>query len=289
MVSSPKAILDRVLIVPKEPDLFILNRQWDELGVWIKEPENPHGVAFISHGLIATARQPEILKMRDALVSRGIKVISYDASNHQNYSDGSCDELTWASHLQDLKDVVDWAKDEGHLDNFPKYIVAGRSLGAFVSLQHAANYPEEVSQVIALSPPVTGKKTLKIFEAAFPGWKKDGFITMTDIFNNIVKAPYKRTAKDLKKHNLLKFARKLTMPVLLMDGDYDSTTPHSDVEELFKAIPEGNKTFVTIPYADHYLLEPGDMELVCKTMQDWLAENLPVPSVKKESVRRLEI
>jgi len=289
MVSSAKDIMNRVRLVPQDPDWYIRNSSGKKLGIWFDEPENPRGVAFLSHGTLATARQPEILKIKQALLAQGITVISFDASNHQNYSEGSGEELTWETHLQDLKDVTEWAKDDGYLYLRPKYIVAGRSLGAFACLQHAANNPEEVSHVIALSPPVTGKKTLKIFEKAFPRWEREGFITMTDVFNNIVRTPYKSTAKDLKQHNLLKVAKNLTMPVLLMNGDYDSTTPHSDVEELFKKIPVGNKTFVTIPYADHFLLEPGDMELVCSTMQNWLEENLPIQPSANKAIQQLDL
>src|SRR3989339_161605 len=118
MASSKEKISNRVLIDPKEPDLYIKNRNGKKLGVWVKGPENPRGVAFLSHGQLGTTRDPIILQMRDALISRGVKVISYDASNsycdifncHFNYSEGYAKNLTWSSQYYDLEDVIKWAK-----------------------------------------------------------------------------------------------------------------------------------------------------------------------------------
>jgi pimeloyl-ACP methyl ester carboxylesterase len=64
--------------------------------------------------------------------------------------------------------------------------------------------------------------------------------------------------EDIKKHDLLKGANKLTMPVLLMAGTNDKDTPYSQQEVLFAAIPGSKKKLVKVKNADHSFRDSGD-------------------------------
>jgi pimeloyl-ACP methyl ester carboxylesterase len=58
-------------------------------------------------------------------------------------------------------------------------------------------------------------------------------------------------AEDLKKYDVVAGANKLTMPVLLMAGDNDDSTPYKHQEVLFEKIPSKDKQIIKIHDAQH--------------------------------------
>lgn len=113
--------------------------------------KNRNKLAFLEHGLGARKEYPHMLVLEEFFVKNGYNVVNLDATNSLNASESSTDGITFTSHYDDLKDVVEWAKTQ----NFYKepFALAGQSLGAAACVKYAGQYPTKVNILLFAACP----------------------------------------------------------------------------------------------------------------------------------------
>ncbi len=190
-------------------------------------------LVFIVHGLGGSKDQKHIQTISKAFVEAGFKAVAVDTTTGFGDSEGDTINVSATSYLQDLEDVVSFARTQ---DWFREpFVVAGHSLGGIATLLYANNHPEQVKGIFPMSTVVSGKlwRSGKS-EAKFDEWEAQGY------FLKVSKSMPGRSgkigyglARDLDKIDSLEFAPDIKCPALLIVGSEDPGTTPAMHEMLF--------------------------------------------------------
>ncbi len=107
---------------------------------------------------------------------------------------------------------------------------------------YAEKYPEKVLALAPISTVVSGKLSVEAHKRDgaedFANWEKTGWKEEESRSKPGVmkRLPWSHIA-DRLKYDLLPNVSKLTMPVLLITGENDTSTPPDHVQILFEALP----------------------------------------------------
>ncbi|NQT72229.1 MAG: alpha/beta hydrolase [Chloroflexi bacterium] len=106
--------------------------------------------------------------------------------------------------------------------------IMGRSLGSQSALELATSYPSEIKGLILESGFIQNVRLLKYVGIPLPIPNLESF----------EKAAIKRISE-------------ITMPVLIIHGDLDTTIPHTEAENIYSNIGSSEKKLLTIRGSDH--------------------------------------
>ncbi len=257
--------------------LFIQNRKKQKIAVVLEQPEGVQqtankkvaGLAFIMHGLGAYKEQKQIRTMAQAFLDNSYTVVTFDTTNTFGESDGSLDDATTTNYYEDLMSVIEWAKSQ------PWYIepfcLAGSSLGGICTALYAEKHPERVKGLIPASTVVSGQLTLER-DDTWKEWKRIGYKERVSTSRPWLKAKIKWShMEDRLKYDLMPEVVKLTMPVLLIVGSLDTTTPLEHQKILFDALP-GKKELVVIEGASHTIREEAHLKQLYGYVNEWIGK-----------------
>lgn len=227
------------------------------------------GVAFIAHGLAGSKDQTLITTVSDVLVKAGYLTVRWDMRNTVGESEGSISRASAKSYFNDLEDVVKWASQQSWYQD--PIILVGHSLGALVATIYAEQNPNAIKALIPISSVTSGK--LVIFNAlrpvSFYKWHR-GY---TDLKKAEPKAKIKFSfALKLLKYDTRTLSTNLTMPVLMIVGKNDKSTPVNHQKKLFKLVPSSDKSLEIIPGADHRFTAPNKTEELGRVIYEWVSE-----------------
>jgi len=153
--------------------------------------------------------------------------------------------------------------------------ISGHSMGGYATVRYAEEFPEEVGLIAPIAPVVSGVLTAEAMERYSPGalqkWKEAGvLIKESSGTPGLMKhSPYEAHV-EWQDHDLLPNAQKLTMPVFLLTGTKDTSCPPDHVQQLFDAMPEGDKVFEIVEGAPHTYVGKGDLDQVKHLINNWL-------------------
>lgn len=191
-------------------------------------------------------------------------VVSYDVRGH-----GESDKPAAFTLDDDVNDLAALASVM-HLD---APIVIGFSMGSYIALKTAETYPDLFSKIVLIGTKGGGatSSTQKLEQnAASAGMSQEQIakqivkkvfapqVTFDDIaaFDKEIQSPVKLTASEqaaitasLQNFDLLASANKVTMPALVLTGEYDGINPPAEGKKVADALP--NATFEVIPNAGH--------------------------------------
>lgn len=255
--------------------LFIQNRKEQKVAVIIEEVKPQNGLAFVMHGLGGFKEQPHIKTIAEAFKQNGYSVIRFDTTNTLGESDGSYEEATTTNYYEDLEDVIKWSSDQEWYQE--PFILAGHSLGGISVALFAENYPEKVKAVAPISTVVSGQlsvKTQKKHEPEeFNNWEKTGWSEKASRSKpGMVKRLRWSHIADRLKYDLLPNAGKLIMPVILIVGENDTSTPPEHQIILFEALT-AKKELHIIKGAPHTFQDPKHLAEIKRILNSWI-ENL---------------
>ena len=128
--------------------------------------------------------------------------------------------------------------------------VMGRSLGSVSALEIAYRYQSKIKGLIIESGFSSVIKLLLHLD--FP----IGFLNF----------------KDAEFPNLSRI-RSVTIPTLIIHGEYDTTIPPSEAQALFENSAAKSKQLVTIPGADHNSIMQLGLEHYLKAIKEFLSSN----------------
>lgn len=252
--------------------VFIKNRKNQNVCVVVDEIENPKGIAFVMHGLGGFKEQLHIVLFAEALRESGYFVILFDTTNTLGESDGSYEKATLTNYYEDLEDVIKWAKtQEWYREPF---ILTGHSMGGYCTAFYAENYPQEVLALAPISTVVSGELKAETYKKLFPKefkiWKETGYLIKTSRSKpGVIKKLSWNFVVDSLNHDLFSKIQNLTMPVLLIVGDSDTSTPMKDTKLFFEALI-GPKELHIIKGAPHTFEDKTHLEEIKNIFLDWL-------------------
>lgn len=172
-----------------------------------------------------------------------------------------------------MEDVCNWAQKQSWFVR--PFALSGHSMGGYATVRYAEEYPDTVDLIAPIAPVVSGKLTNEAKERFEPGvlqkWETEGVLVResatTPGLQKIV--PY-AVHLEWQNHDLLPKAGKISMPVFLLTGSLDTSCPPEHVQQLFDAVPEGNKTFEVIEGAPHTYRTPSDLSDLKARLSNWL-------------------
>ena len=191
-------------------------------------------------------------------------VVSYDVRGH-----GESDKPKFFTLEDDAADLAALVKAM-HLK---KPVIIGFSMGSYITLKAAEEYPDLFSKIVLIGTKGGGKTSSTEQaeqEAAASGMSREQAarqmvrrvfapqVTFDEIraFNEEIASPVKLTAaeqdaitKSLQDFDLLESAPKVTIPALVLTGEYDGLNPPEEGKKVADALP--NAKFEVIPDAGH--------------------------------------
>ena len=253
-----------------EQKLFIRNRKGQKVAVLVEQPENSVGLAFVMHGLSGFKEQPHIQAYADAFRENGYTVVCFDTTNTFGESDGSYEDATTTNYYEDLEDVIEWAKSQPWYQE--PFVLAGHSLGGICTALWAEQYPESVKGLAPTSTVVSGKLSTETddYRDTVDEWRRTGWLVQDSTSKpGMIKRLKWSRMEDRLKYDLLPEVYKLTMPVLLIVGEYDKSTPPEHQKILYDKLP-GKKEMHIIKGAEHTFREEGHLKEIKEIFNRWI-------------------
>lgn len=228
----------------------IKNRKNQNIVVVVNETLNQKDLVIIMHGLGGYKEELHIQTFALAFKQSGYTVVLFDTTNALGESDGNYVNATYTNYYEDLEDVLVWVKKQSWYQE--PYVLAGHSLGSYCITRYAEKHPKEIKALAPISTGVSGKLMMEAkAKDAFRNWKKTGWlIEKSSSKPGVMKKLKWSFVGDALKHNILPEAKKLTMPVILIVGSKDKTTPIKHQKMLFNKIP-GKKELHIVKGASH--------------------------------------
>jgi pimeloyl-ACP methyl ester carboxylesterase len=251
---------------------FIQNRKGQRIAVVLERNEQENGLAFVMHGLGGFKEQPHVEMIAQSFFEKGFTVVRFDTTNTFGESAGQYEDATTTNYYEDLEDVITWAKSQPWYQE--AFVLTGHSLGGFCTAQYAENYPARILALAPVSPVVSGQFFIKRYEIDAPQvleeWQRTGYHISESVSKpGTLKKLKWSFIEDGRNYDLLPDAKKLTMPVLLIVGERDDSTPAEFVKFLYDVLP-GPKELHIIKNAPHTFREPAQLEEVRKLFSTWI-------------------
>lgn len=210
---------------------------------------------YLAHGFSDVHDTAHMRALTAAYVTAGFCVIVWDATHSWGRSEGSPEQASFFYHHEDLEDVIEWSKSQPWYRE--QFALAGHSLGGMVAGMYAASHPRQVSSLVLVSPVVSGPALRR--RVVLPVWL------------------WRRKRRHLLEflrsawsYDLLRLARRLTMPVMVVGAGRDLIIPPRLLKRLFMAIPGQNKRLEIVRGARHGFDEPWEMERLELLVHEWV-------------------
>jgi len=246
--------------------LFIKNRKNENISVLIEEQKNQKGLAIAMHGSGGFKEQPQIQIMAEAFGNNGYTVVRFDTTNTLGESDGKYEDATATNYYEDLEDVIKWSEKQEWFEE--PFVLVGHSLGGLCLALYAENYPEKVKALAPISTVVSGKLSLET--EGKDEWKKTGWkVEESKSKPGVIKRLPWSHMIDRQKYDILERVDRLVMPVLLIVGENDTSTPLEHQQILYEALP-GKKELHVIKNAEHTFRKQEELDELKKIFNLWI-------------------
>ncbi|PCI90172.1 hypothetical protein COB18_01920 [Candidatus Kaiserbacteria bacterium] len=253
--------------------VMIKNRKDQKISVLFEKAKNQKGLAFIMHGLGGFKEQDHVRTFGNSFKERGFSIVYFDTTNTLGESDGKYEDATITNYYEDLEDVINWASNQEWYQE--PFCLSGHSLGGICTALYAENFPEKVLAVAPISPVVSGQLSMdasRKFETKdLEEWEKTGWlIKKSSSKYGVIKKLKWSHMTDRLKYDLIPKVDRLTMPVLLLVGENDTTTPPEHIETLYSQIPTDKKEYHIIRGATHTFRESQHLSKIKSLFLAWI-------------------
>lgn len=253
--------------MPKE---FIKNRKGQKVVVLVEENPGQKGLAFVMHGLGGFKEQPHIQTFAEAFKESGYTVVRFDTTNTFGESDGQYEDATITNYYEDLEDIIKWSENQSWY--MEPFCLVGHSLGGICTALYAQQYSERVKALAPISTVVSGKLSLESpsRKENWREWKQRGWEEHESASKpGLIKRLKWSHMEDRLKYDLLKKVEKLTMPVLMIVGQKDESTPVEHQRLLYERLP-GRKEMHIIKGAPHTFREEKHLKEIKSIFKNWI-------------------
>ena len=228
--------------------LFIKNRKQQNIAVIVDKSDNPQGLVFVIHGLGATKEQIQIQNFAKAFLNNNYTVIRFDTTNSFWESDWNYEDATITNYYEDLEDIIARAKKKEFYQG--PFILCGQSLGWICSILYAENSPREVKALAPIATLISGELSQMKYSEDELNRRQETWRQIRARSNGGEKKLKWSHMIDRMKYDVLPMAKALTMPVLMITGDLDTSAPIAHQQLLFDSLP-GKKEFHIVHDAAH--------------------------------------
>lgn len=245
----------------------IQNRKGQNVVVLFEEKENSKGLVIGMHGLGGHKEQSPIKAMAEAFGDNDYDVVRFDATSSFGESDGEYEDATVTNNYEDLEDVIEWCKGQGWFKG--PFVLVGHSLGSLCIILYTEKHPGEVKALVPMSSAIAGKfREKREPSESLEKWKKDGIMITTGYDGRIKRLKWS-FMEDYYNYDILKEIEKVKVPVLLMVGDRDTSTPLEYQQILYDKL-QTKKELHVIKEAPHTFRELEHLEEVKKILNLWI-------------------
>ncbi len=250
--------------------LFIKNRKNEKIAVLVEKSEHQRGLAFVMHGLGGFKEQEQIVMCAEAFQERSFTVVRFDTTNTLGESDGTYENATITNSYEDLEDVIQWARDQAWFQE--PFVLCGYSLGGICTALYAEKYPEKVLALAPISSAISGTlmrakeppELVAAWDAS--GWKITPSVSKPGVMK---KLNWHQFVNDAAYYDLLPRASALTMPVLMIVGSEDHSTPYAHQKMLYDLLP-GPKELHLIQGAPHTFRDKEHLAEIKNLFLKWI-------------------
>lgn len=250
--------------------ITLKNRKNQKVVVLVEEAKDQKGLAFVMHGLGGFKEQPHIQTYAEAFLDNRYTVVRFDTTNTFGESEGDYQDATTTNYYEDLEDVIEWTKQQGWYQEL--FCLAGHSLGSMCVALYAENHPEKVKALAPTSTVVSGKLSAetKKYRDILEEWKRTGWcVEPSESKPGLIKRLKWAEMEDRLRYDLLPNVHRLTMPVLLLVGEQDDSTPPEHQQLLYEKLP-GRKELHIIKGAKHTFRNPEHLAGIKQIFNQWI-------------------
>jgi alpha-beta hydrolase superfamily lysophospholipase len=225
-------------------------------------------------------------------VGAGFAVESFDARGNGQSEGQRAYVERWSEFRNDLGRFVDLIRAES--GSLPRFLV-GTSLGGLIALDYAAERPDAMTGVIAVSPPL-GRLAVpgyllalgRVLSRVWPrfsleagmdlsGLARDPAVAATvledPLFHRLGTA---RLATEVEATiDRMRRLREFPVPLLLIHGGADRMVPPDGTRAFAAGLGGGDVTYMEYPDGYHALTADIGKERVLADMTRWLERHLP--------------
>lgn len=251
---------------------FIYNRKNEKIAVIVNLADIQNGLVFIMHGLGGFKEQDHLQAIADSFQRNNYTTVLFDTTNTLGESDGNYENATTTNYYEDLEDVIHWSATKNWYQE--PFILSGHSLGGISIALFAENFPEKIKALVPISTVVSGQLSVeqqqKTSPEEFKNWEKTGWREEKSKSKpGLIKKLKWSHIADRLKYDLLPNVKKLTMPILLIVGEKDTSTPPKHQEILFTALP-GPKELHIIKDAPHTFRDQKHLDEIKNIIDKWI-------------------
>lgn len=254
--------------------LIILNRKQQKISVVIEQTINSQGLAFVMHGLGGFKEQPHIQTFKDVFQEQQFTTILFDTTNTlgSHESEGDYENATVTNYLEDLEDVIEWAKQQTWYQE--PFWLCGHSIGGMCITLYAEKNSEIIKGLAPIATVISGKVSLNAPKYRnnniLKQWEKTGMrIEESKSQPGKLKKLKWQHMLDRQKYDIIADANTLTMPILMIVGTEDSSTPPEHQELLFKVLPH-KKEIHHIKDSGHNFRDQKYLNQIKQIMVQWI-------------------
>lgn len=251
--------------------LFIKNRDGKKIAVLIDKSPNQKGIVFLMHGLSGKKEHDYITYIGEAFQEANYTTIKFDTRNTFGESEGNYADANITNYYEDLVDVIKWAKTQDWYQE--PFVLMGQSLGGICVSQYAENYPNEIKALAPVSSVISWKLKSQSpnYQKDIEEWDKTGWRIKESATQPglIKKLKWHQFKEDYMKYDLLENVEKLKMPVLIVVGDQDDSTPLEHQKIFFNALT-GEKELHVIKGAEHTITKKEHLDELKQIFKNWI-------------------
>ena len=197
-----------------------------------------------------------------ALCSEGLAVLRFDCYG-SGESEGSFEEATITSEVEDLQGVIEFVKSKG----YSKIGLVGISLGTTVCI---LSCNDSIHALVLWSPPFSHKWAYEWYKPQFG--EKEVLISTRNITGEKIKVG-RGMLEEFGTVNLDTKIKSITCPVLVVYGTEDHATKIEPVKKHFEMLNCEKELFI-IQGGDHdFLIKEVEEKAIKKTIE-WFKNHL---------------
>ncbi len=229
----------------------IKNRHGLKLVIQVDTPDNPKNLVFIEPGQSGTIDQKHITAFAEAFLKNSFRVVRFDPTKSVGESGGELINVTYDNYVQDLEDVINWARTQAWFQQ--PFALCGHSMGAQAVAWYAEHHPSEVLLLAPMAPVVNYDLYMTTLDPEEKRqWQEKGYQeSRSKSRPGVIKRVGWRSNESLKKYDIVPQASKLTTPVINIVGEKDQPCPVEHQQIFMDAVASPNKKLVTIAGAQH--------------------------------------
>lgn len=267
------SIPDTNTIQTRKSETLYIQGSTGRLYTVINRPESQGEIplVIICHGFTSNAHAPFITDLSDAITAHGMATLRFDFNGHGR-SDGKFKDMTVPNEIEDLKNVINWTRQQSWVSNLS---LVGHSQGGVVASMVSGELGDDIikAEVLVAPAAVLRDNMLKgeTMGISFDPWN------INEEYIKVFKKPgseplllgrnYIKTALTLP---IYETAAKYNGPALILQGLHDRLVPYTYAERYNEKIK--NSELQLIPDEDHEFTNTSKES--SRFIADWLHSKL---------------